>query len=191
MKDIGKKDWFVSGINTYRDGSERPYFYFDFNNIVPEPKTEEECPDCYNLNIAPDDSIQINPDKPWFNWYEWKYDVWGTKWNGFECKIINDNAIKFETAWSPAYGVMEELSKTHYKDRVLLLFYNDEFDYSWYVNEYRNGNITSFCLSDGFDERISRRPDNDDYSSVLNALEEKYLKCKISEVEDGGDTSES
>lgn len=179
MKDIGKKDWFVSGVETFRDGSERPYFYFDFNNIIPEPETEEECPDRYNLNITPDDSIQIRTDKPWFNWYEWKYDTWGTKWNGFECKIINDDAIKFETAWSPADGVMQELSKTYYKDRVLLLFYNDEFDCNWYVNEYRNGDITSFSFSDVFD--ISRWPDNDedDYSDILKALEEAYLSHQM------------
>ena len=182
MKGIGKKDWFVSGINTYRDGSERPYFYFDFNNIVPEPETEEDCPDRCNTNITPDDSIQKPKDKPWFNWYEWRYEYWGTKWNGFECKIINDDAIKFETAWSPADGVMQELSRTYYKDRVLLLFYNDEFDCNWYVNEYRNGDITSFSFSDVFD--ISRWPDNDenDYSDILKALEEAYLKYKTEEV---------
>lgn len=175
MKDIGKKDWFVSGVETFRDGSERPYCTFDFSKIIPEPETEEECPYRYNLNIFPDKYIQLRPNKPWFNWYKWKCDTWGTKWNGFECKIINDDAIKFETAWSPADGVMQELSKTYYKDHVLLLFYNDEFDCNWYVNEYRNGDITSFSFSNVFD--ISRWPDNDedDYSDILKALEEAYL----------------
>ena len=179
MKNIGKKDWFVSGVETFRDGSERPYCTLDFRKIVPEPETEEECPDRYNRNIIPDDSIQTDSDKPWFNWYNWRVDTWGTKWNGFECKIINDDAIKFETAWSPAEGVMQELSRTYYKDRVLLLFYNDEFDCNWYVNEYRNGDVTSFSLSDVFD--ISRRPDNDgdDYSDILKALEEAYLSHQM------------
>ena len=178
LKDIGKKDWFVSGVDTCRDGSERPYCLFDFNNIVPEPETEEECPDRYNLNIIPDHTIQKSGDKPWFNWYEWKCEYWGTKWNGFECKIINDDAIKFETAWSPADGVMKELSKTYYKDHTLLLFFNDEFDFNWYVYEYRNGDCqTLTCLED----IIPRYPDNDedDYSDILKVLEEAYLSHQI------------
>ena len=167
-----------------KDGSVHQWCIFDFNKIIPTPETEEECAPYYNLNIFPDKSIQPDPDKPWFNWYKWKYDIWGTKWNGFECKIINDDAIKFETAWSPADGVMQELSRTYYKDRVLLLFYNDEFDCSWYVNEYRNGDITSFRL-DGY---LSRWINNDDrYSSLLKRLEEKYLKHNIKEVK--GDES--
>lgn len=178
MEGIGKREeWFRTGEETYPNGTKKKYRLFDFNKIIPPPETEEECAPYYNLNIFPDKSIQPDPDKPWFNWYKWKYDTWGTKWNGFECKILNDNAIKFETAWSPADGVMQELSRTYYKDRVLLLFYNDEFDYDWYVNEYRNGDITSFCLGD----LIPRRPDNDedDYSDILKALEEEYLKHNI------------
>ena len=175
MEGIGKRDWFQRGEETWRDGSKHQYCIFEFNNIIPEPKTEEECEDRYNLNIVPDKYVGTPEDKPWFNWYRWRNHNWGTKWDGFECKIINDNAIKFKTAWSPADGVMQELSRTYYKDRKLLLFYNDEYDGNWYVNEYYNGDITT--IGD-LGEQIPRYPDNDDYSNILEDLEKEYLKIR-------------
>ena len=51
---------------------------FDFNTIIPEPESEEECSDSFNLNKNPKPYIGPNSDgKLWFNWYDWRKWRWG------------------------------------------------------------------------------------------------------------------
>lgn len=97
-------------------------YVIDFNKIIPEPKTEEECPEEYRMtkesHIMPDD------EKPWFNWYKWHIDNWGTKWGAYDGYTkIGKTWIKFvfSTAWSFAEPVM---------DRLKLLGYDIEIRYA-------------------------------------------------------------
>lgn len=91
---------------------DRPTEYvIDFNKIIPEPETEDECPDEYKVNKS--SSIELLKDKPWFNWYEWHIDHWGTKWGAYNCYTkIGKSYIKFvfSTAWSVAQPIIERLS---------------------------------------------------------------------------------
>jgi len=172
ITNIGKKDWFESG----KEGSVE-YSLFNFNHIIPEPKSSEECDPKYNLNINPDSSIKED-EKPWFNWYQWRIDNWGTKWNGYDCQILNDDAIKFETAWSPAVEVIKKLSRTHYKDQQLILFTNDEDSDYWYADIYLNGDIIeTYRLSN----TIPRYESND--YSYLDILKE--LECELQSIRKG------
>lgn len=96
---------------------------FDFNNIVPEPETEEECPDCYNLKLNPNDRIGPNADgKDWFNWYDWREVYWGCKWNvgivncfdspyGKSIDEYESNRleIRFKTPWSHPEGIIDKI----------------------------------------------------------------------------------
>ena len=93
---------------------------FDFDAVIPEPKTESECPgDC---KVNKDSHVQINPDKPWFDWYTWRNRYWGTKWgayDGFTSFGHNSETEKetitceFTTAWSPPIPVYEQLAKLY------------------------------------------------------------------------------
>ena len=91
---------------------DRPTEYvIDFNKIIPEPETEDECPDEYKVNKS--SPIELLKDKPWFNWYEWHIDHWGTKWGAYNCYTkIGKSYIKFvfSTAWSVAQPIIERLS---------------------------------------------------------------------------------
>lgn len=91
---------------------DRPTEYeIDFNKIIPEPETEDECPEEYKVNKS--SSIESLKDKPWFNWYEWHIDHWGTKWGAYNCYTkIGKSYIKFvfSTAWSVAQPIIERLS---------------------------------------------------------------------------------
>lgn len=55
-------------------------------------------------------------------WYGWAPDNWGTKWNAYSCKKVNDNTFTFETAWSGVPDLMKEMSK---------LYPNVTFEYAW------------------------------------------------------------
>lgn len=98
------------------DADGKPLEYIiDFNKIIPEPTCKEECPKEYL--ITKDSHVMEYKDRPWFNWYRWHLDNWGTKWNAYDGYTrIGKSYIKFvfNTAWCIAYPVMQRLSLLGY-----------------------------------------------------------------------------
>ncbi len=87
---------------------------FDFNTIIPEPKTKDECLEAFYVNA--DSHIQTDADRPWFDWYRWRCVNWGTKWNAHDTQYDEANGtIDFDTAWSDPAPVIEALFNM-YKD---------------------------------------------------------------------------
>lgn len=68
------------------------------------------------------------------DWYSWSTSNWGTKWNAYSQEAKEDGTIKFETAWSTPYPVMEALSRK-YPEAVISMRYADE-DFGHNVGEY-------------------------------------------------------
>lgn len=68
------------------------------------------------------------------DWYSWSNSNWGTKWNAYSQEAKEDCTIKFETAWSTPYPVMEALSRK-YPEAVISVRYADE-DFGHNVGEY-------------------------------------------------------
>ena len=68
------------------------------------------------------------------DWYSWSTSNWGTKWNAYEQYPREGGAIKFETAWSTPYPVIEALSRK-YPEAVFFLRYADE-DFGHNCGEY-------------------------------------------------------
>ena len=65
------------------------YGTIDFNKIIPEPEYE-------------------NPD----DWYNWRIQNWGTKWNAYDqIKTEKPNELYFLTAWSAPSEIYEALTK--------------------------------------------------------------------------------
>ena len=79
---------------------------FSFNWIKPQPKKKEKCPEEY-ITEKGEKSDYIDD---WFDWYHWNNDNWGTKWDACD-PFIDDKGceIWFQTAWSPAVPIWEEL----------------------------------------------------------------------------------
>ena len=93
-----------------------------FNTILPLPKQLEE-----TTSPTPKDSNQPLIDGA-SNWYDWRVNNWGTKWDvdgedsfytnelkdfdtledGTERSVLT---LAFDTAWSPPEGIFEELSR--------------------------------------------------------------------------------
>ena len=46
-------------------------------------------------------------------WYGWCSHHWGTKWNAMDTKILDEDTIEFDTAWSNPDPIMEKLGEMY------------------------------------------------------------------------------
>lgn len=91
----------------------------DFDKIIPEPRTIEECPE--DCRVNKESHIEISADRPWFDWYAWHNKYWDTKWNAYDSYVqVKPSSILFifSTAWSPAMPIFKELSRLGYDMEV-------------------------------------------------------------------------
>ena len=131
MKGLRKEDLFTE------EGE------FDFDKIIPEPRKIEDCPEEFNLDKHPA-PVQKLEDRPWFNWYDWRVENWGTKWCAGETFFCKDGSISFQTAWAPPLPVILELSK-RYPERVIKFSYYDEDYHGHNYLTIQNGEMVSYC----------------------------------------------
>lgn len=128
---------------------------FDFNTIIPEPESEEECSDSFNLNKNPKPYIGPNSDgKLWFNWYDWRKWRWGCKWNssalsaknipeanqGIDEYDENTCEITFSTPWGPPRYILDEIL-WRYDEKLKIKMYlrfegYDEYDFYGETDAY-------------------------------------------------------
>ena len=79
------------------------YRTIDFNKIIPEPEYE-------NSN----------------DWYNWRLQHWGTKWNAYnQIKTEKPNELYFLTAWSTPNKIYEALTKK-FPNLTIKVDYADE-----------------------------------------------------------------
>ena len=46
-------------------------------------------------------------------WYDWCMENWGTKWNAMDTEIIDENTIRFDTAWTNPEPVVRKLAERY------------------------------------------------------------------------------
>ena len=154
----------------------------DFNMIIPEPKTKDECPDQFVLHN--DDERRAAclcgiMDKPWFNWYQWHICNWGTKWTGDAVSWPKDegDTVKFTiaTAWSFPEGIAEKLSALY-----------PELEFSWEYADEDVGHNCGFAI--GFGGTLSRIERDVDVKFACDVLGYDYDEfMKEREEDDGND----
>lgn len=87
----------------------------DFDKIIPEPRTESECPDDFKVNK--DSHVMEDKERPWFDWYAWHNRYWGTKWNAYDGRttyVYTDRIeCMFNTAWSPPMPIYEQMAEKY------------------------------------------------------------------------------
>lgn len=103
---------------------DHPDYIMDFNKIIPEPRTIEECPEsCIRTESS---YVEEDTERPWFDWYKWRIHHWDTKWGAYDGYTEQGNTFLtfvFSTAWSLALPIMEKLTRLGYDFTV---YYADE-----------------------------------------------------------------
>lgn len=142
MEGIGKAD-----LYSKRVFDEKEEVYFDFNKLIPEPKTEEECREKYDgdrfidkvdENGESSNHLMHTETDKWFNWYEWHWAYWGTKWNAVDTVIEDDDTVRFSTAWGAPEPIFRAISRM-FPEKVLDVFIDYEIGECSYECEYLNG----------------------------------------------------
>ena len=86
---------------------------FDFDAILPMPPELEDVD--WSEAEEMNDIIRARYKKEHGsdNWYDWRVNNWGTKWNSYNCEIVEHEddyvVYTFDTAWGPPTGVIEAL----------------------------------------------------------------------------------
>ena len=83
---------------------------FTYEAVIPSPKTKKECPKEYLMNE--ESHSQALEDRPWFDWYRFHLNHWGTKWNacdGYTKIGATQLTFVFSTAWSIPDRIYEKL----------------------------------------------------------------------------------
>ncbi len=96
------------GFSNIEDG--RPIIHF--HGIIPMPEF-----DAGNKNSVTSGLFRM-PD-----WYEWRVENWGTKWDAYEGEWLVDHHM-FSTAWSPPLQVIYALAVR--TQQILHLQYKEE-----------------------------------------------------------------
>lgn len=94
-------------------------YHIDFDKIIPQPRTKEECPERYLRTEF--SGVEEEVDRPWFDWYKWNCDNWGTKWGAYDgCTEMGKSYILFcfSTAWSLAVPIVNKLTVLGYDFEV-------------------------------------------------------------------------
>ena len=115
----------------------------DFNKIIPEPTSKEECSTKYGNNYIDEGNkhLQHTDDKPWFDWYSWHNEFWGTKWNACSPFTKDNDEISFETAWCEPEPILEALSKMKPDEKMEVIA---EYEDGWtHLTTWLNGKIIS------------------------------------------------
>lgn len=83
----------------------------DFNKIYPEPAND-----------------------PNYDWYHWRLENWGTKWNAYDASVVSVNGncatITFLTAWSTPAQAMIHLSNMFPKAEFEVEYADEDFSYN-------------------------------------------------------------
>jgi hypothetical protein len=123
---------------------------FDFNLIVPQPDelegttapariiSDEEYAKDSSKGITQTMSDELISKYGFNNWYDWRYEHWGTKWNADEIHI-SDNEITFNTAWCNPQPLLVALSRKYPDIQFNISFADEDFGH----------NVGTYILKDG------------------------------------------
>tara|TARA_R110000851_G_scaffold57648_1_gene134250 strand:+ start:685 stop:1137 length:453 start_codon:yes stop_codon:yes gene_type:complete len=104
----------------------------DFSKILPEPDYDKPKKDGTHNNGVQTELHSVMPD-----WWTWRNDNWGTKWNLVPNHdgdltaylTVEDGEdfiqLEFDTAWSPPNGIYEAITEK-YQDLSINWFYRED-----------------------------------------------------------------
>jgi hypothetical protein len=75
--------------------------------------------------ITPEEKAERMAKYGYDNWYDWRFENWGSKWDAQESYITEEEngwTINFDTAWSPAIPYIKQVAKM-YPDLIFDLYF--------------------------------------------------------------------
>lgn len=94
----------------------------DFNLLIPEPENNDD-------------------------WYDWRVNHWGTKWNAYTPTITTHDdgtvTLGFETAWSAPTAILAELSLRLPAEDLHIQWADEDLGYNLGDVVMRNGGVTN------------------------------------------------
>lgn len=161
------------------DGKE----YLSYAVLVPEDKDDPNYrvkPE--NANIEAEDK---RDDGTIFNWYQFRLDKWGCKWDVSpeECEITEDTdrniCVSFTSPWDCPCGWYKALCEAFPDVSIELVAMDEAMDYYW-----ENGKLGK--ISEQIDENQAKR---DEIENIFNAndinLDDYNIDKIIADYEDG------
>jgi len=111
------------------------------------------------------------------DWYGWRNNTWGTKWNAYDQESRDNGDIKFETAWSTPAKLMEILSNKYPEATFKVRFADEDFGHN--VGEYH------MKAGDVIKENIPEGGSEDAYMMACDIRNEwDYIPSRIEEMEE-------
>ena len=149
------------------------------NRVILSHADSQKIDDIYNVMNTDDASLlqHIIPMNEALldggDWYEWRLDNWGTKWDIYEthCNRIDANTLSmtFYTAWSPPIPVYDKLTDMGYEIDAKYL------DEGWmYVGEYVDGDDWSTDDIESISEVRPELADEFDISEMMQEENKSY-----------------
>jgi hypothetical protein len=152
--------------------------FIDFNKIVPMPTelegtkspitiisqaeydeqeariakgelTEMEKQYGVSRGITKEISDRLNEEHGANNWYNWRLENWGTKWNAYSQHYFGDNQITFDTAWSNPSEVIDYLSVKYPELTFHMAFADEDFGHNVGKYTYQNGEVIEQDIPEG------------------------------------------
>lgn len=158
---------FIKRVETDKDGTqiELP---FSFQNIIPMPE-ELDGTIAPTRNPDSDENKALRAKYGFDNWYDWRLEHWGTKWDACDVAYGVDDApdtlyVEFDTAWAFPTPIVVELSKL-FPTLTFCYDANEESGMYDFTVEFRNGEVIYYAEweenEDG--ERIEVQKDVKDF----------------------------
>ena len=91
----------------------------DFEKIIPMPETEKD------------------------NWYNWRLENWGTKWNAYHFvdEPSDHGFIQFDTAWSTPKPIIKKLSELYPTLTFYVEYADEDLGSNCGTYQYKNGKL--------------------------------------------------
>lgn len=81
-------------------------------------------------------------------WYWWRIANWGTKWNAYNYREVNNDTIKFETAWNAPIPIIEKLAEMYTNSEIEVWYADEDMGYNTGYLHCNNGVINDYiCYS--------------------------------------------
>ena len=155
-----------------------------FNHILPIPTelADTQSPARDETEEQKETNKRLQEKHGFDNWYDWRVDHWGTKWDVdgedsfYQNEIKNVNGKKtlclaFDTAWAPPIGIYEELLRQDWAE-IRAYYFEGGCDFA---GLWLDGNDDCITVSDHEDRFFEADPlgkELDDYYNIIEHREE-------------------